>query len=293
MSIALNNEELDSFLKEKLSKNSLYKEFNYLVKEENKLIKANKYSIYDLWKAFFSYISKEDCSFFIKSSIKYNGVKIPKEIWVDSTKKAIAVNNLIKIRVKTLQEIEKDINYFEKFGISVDYNLIENAITIKQELNYLNEKLLTIVKTNNKSEYFMSFEEFKNIYNSIYYKAGDKIIEGKIFNLGSTLGFIEARRVKRNFNRKTVKFNNTKEGKNESLKYFCDDFYLCIGWSKTKFVKNIYDYSAKTVQGNFNFRDNENRLQGLRLRFSSANMQDKNLKLKYRYFSTTKEHDIL
>jgi len=133
----------------------------------------------------------------------------------------------------------------------------------------------------------IDYKTFKNILTVYNTKAGEKIIDGKKVNLLNGLGYLCGRRVERNFNKKSINWEETdklrdkdgnlpiKNGKKVVVFYTNDD-WCRVAWCKTSAIKNVSVYAFVPSGGQ--------KGKGFRQTFSKAIERNPALALKFEYF---------
>lgn len=117
--------------------------------------------------------------------------------------------------------------------------------------------------------------EYVKILKCANKKAGNYLMEGRKLNLGSHLGYLAIKRVKRNFRTKTVDFNETKKLKEQGIDkvvYHTSDHYYRWYWSKVYAkVQNKTAYCFTPTKG----------ANGITRKFAKALREDEFLYLNF------------
>lgn len=134
----------------------------------------------------------------------------------------------------------------------------------------------------------MSYPRYRKIVEAYFLRAQDYIIQGETLSLGNNLGKIAGRRCERNHKNKQVNWEKTKKlweskGERKGLVYFTDDDWCRIGWNKPGKIKNEKWYRFTPAEGNSGSDI------GFKKAFSTANLQNPLLKLKYKFFAYIKD----
>ena len=82
---------------------------------------------------------------------------------------------------------------------------------------------------------YVTYTQFKFILSLFNKKAVDYILQGKTLNFHNRLGKLRIKRVKRNFNDKTVDWAETNKLKKQGINklvYYTDDFWYRWYWEK-------------------------------------------------------------
>lgn len=132
----------------------------------------------------------------------------------------------------------------------------------------------TVYKVDNYVKTFViDYALFSSVIAAFNKKAGQAIINGERVRMGHGLGYLEASRIERSFNRPKVNVIETvkqrkETGDNTIVIYYTDSDYCRVSWKKTGNVKNCYAYEFKTA---YDFRK----------AFSQALQRSALLKFKY------------
>jgi len=128
-------------------------------------------------------------------------------------------------------------------------------------------------RTREEGRIIMTYALFRRILETYNKMAADMIVEGTIFNLGSRLGNIRARRLGRNFNKLQPNFEETRKLRqtepDHPIVYYTDEDYCKICWKKSCQITNETFYSF----------DSSN--SGLKRKFINANKANPVLKYNY------------
>jgi len=131
------------------------------------------------------------------------------------------------------------------------------------KLNHTAIDIFKYYQKNNPGTY-VTYTQFKYILSLFNKKAAAYILQGRVLNLHNRLGKIRIKKVKRNFNSKTVDWlesNNLKKRGIMKLVYFTDDYWYRWYWEKrTCTIPNKSVYSFRPTGG-----DNGNRKSLVRL----------------------------
>lgn len=131
----------------------------------------------------------------------------------------------------------------------------------------------------------ITYKEFRLILETYFIKAKERIIQGHSFSLNYKLGKIAARRVDRNYNKKTIDYLETQkqpkvwsEEKQKMVAsvvvYHQSEDWCMIGWHKARKVQNESVYS-------FSITKNLKTGNGFNQMLNQALV--KNPRIKYRY----------
>lgn len=135
--------------------------------------------------------------------------------------------------------------------------------------------LLQVLPSGNK-KVIMTYALFRKVLETYNQMAVDHIIEGGRFELGNRLGYLEAKRVERNFNHPRINYIATQRARRIEPEhpaiYFTDEDYCAIAWVKSHQIKNESVYSF--VPANYSFRD----------KFSKTLTANPILKYNYKYY---------
>jgi len=137
-------------------------------------------------------------------------------------------------------------------------------------------------KVNGATQVHMTYTQFRSILEYNNNQAQAHIIAGERYKLGVGMGYIQARRVERNFNKPKIdvvgtiqyrRANPEKLGANNKkpVIYHQDEDYCRIGWNKLNKVSNEAIYEFKPCKY-------------FRIAFSRAITDNVNLKFKYLFF---------
>ena len=252
---------------------------------ESKLIfKPNNYTIKDTYAFYIKNLIKKHSSYFIhKSGAVYNDL-----------------NNEISYIIKVLKlrkEEEAELNFKIRNEEGNLYSLRTDLSDVKIAIEALEKRRKEIIKDPNSKVKIIDFKLFKKILLLYNTKAGDKIIHGHKLALGPSLGFLEARRVERNFSKKVpdwYKSNKLKEenggeyptGKDgkKLLIYHSSEEWCRVYWQKNNTLINGSAYYFLPSGGQPG--------RGFRQAFSRANSNDPKLKLLYPFKTVVGKRDF-
>lgn len=169
------------------------------------------------------------------------------------------------------QLFEENPEYWGKYSLS---RRIKNFWIYKKE----GTKVIEVI----------NFDKWRSFMNKYFQGAKDAIIQGRVFNLGSALGIIYAKRIERNWANKQIDYYATSQvpkvlgsdGKlrPERIVYHMEPWYCRIGWDKCKRIPNESVYKFEIANGNSSGK-------GFKREFITAMRADPLLPFKYRYFA--------
>ena len=110
----------------------------------------------------------------------------------------------------------------------------------------------------------ITYTQFKYILSLFNKKAIDQILQGRELNLHNRLGIIRIKKVKRNFNKKTVDWSETNKLKEQGINkfvFYTDDYWYRWAWEKrTCNIPNKSVYSFRSTGGDYGNRKKLTRL---------------------------------
>ncbi len=252
------------------------------INKDNISVKPKLNSVEDMFNFYIKNLIKENPSYYLYNQGKRQNTQVLCYIGEELS----YINKTIKARQLQLGETKSELNLntdeTKKFSLQSDISDLEVSIEA------LKAKKKSLESDKTKVKIIIDYKKFKEVITLYNTKAGKKIIEGKKVNLLSGLGYLGARIVERNHNKKTVNWGETnklrdengnlpldKEGK-KILVYFIDDDWLRVAWIKSSGIRNLSVYSFEPASGQPG--------KGYSFEFSNANKNNPTLRLKYDYF---------
>lgn len=190
--------------------------------------------------------------------------------------------------------------YGTTYGISDMYQALADKI-LKDNPDYWStrDKHLHIrhgfiyAKSKDRVIEIMSYSRFVKVAKIYFLLARKRIIAGHTVNIGSRLGFMQARTVTRNFKNKQINWKETlarprQLNENGEMRYkkvyYTSDTYSRIKWEKNYAVANRKVYNFKPAGGNGPGK-------GFKGEFTQALRNDSLLETKYKQFRNGKRVD--
>lgn len=144
-------------------------------------------------------------------------------------------------------------------------------------------------KVGSRLELVISWTIWKTIVESYFFRAKEKIIQGKELAIGSRIGRIRGARIQRNMENKEVdrgatrRLNKKDENGNPIIVYHTSEDYCRVEWVKTGELKNQRLYGFTTAATNTKSG------KGFKKEFSDALLADPFLKFRYAYYPYVKK----
>lgn len=154
----------------------------------------------------------------------------------------------------------------------------DNIYVLEYDAYYKRDsiRVLLQIRPGGDRKVVMTYALFRNILET-YNKIGvEHVIEGGRFEIGNRMGYLEAKRVERNFNHPRINHIATKRARDKEPDhpaiYYTDEDYCAIAWVKSHQLKNESVYSF--VPANYSFRE----------KFSKTLNANPILKYNYKYY---------
>ncbi len=236
----------------------------------------------------FKVLSADDMyNFFLEDKLKSNN-----SYFIKNKKLYYSSDREIEVVSKQI-ELSKD-QYYKLIELdNKTSQQISDISDLEVSLSSLKKRKKELTEDIRKVKLVIDFITFKKILTLYNTKAGDRIIEGERLNLLNGLGFLLARRIERTFSTKKVNWGETNKQRDsltgelpvdpvtnkKKLIYHLDEEYCRIHWERAHGVKNLSVYRFEPTGGQPG--------KGYRQKFSKANLDNKLLRLRYKYHSVS------